>query len=516
MMIKVFSNPGQIEKEAKEKLGIPDFIMMEHAAQKMADFVFNNFTRIPKILVLAGKGNNGADGYAFVRLLLEKITAPVFIYSFEKPSTKEALAQYQMCTKLKDFYDISFIGDAELLDLLKIKNKDELLIADCIYGTGFRDELAPKVKEVLELVNKTEYFKLACDVPSGLRADGTVSAGAFSADVTISMGSDKLCFYSDEAKAICGDIIIEEIGIPEAAFFQNNDNGIYRIEEDDIILPYRKAPNVHKGKFGHTVVFPGDKGGACILAAEAAMCFGSGLTSILDNRVEHDIHRFKISPQIMLAKSLPKKTTCVILGPGVICQNLTDDQIIIDYFNNKDKRHAGVFDAGVFDTLGFVQEIERYSNQEGSQIVLTPHLYELSRFCTLIKQMHPDADFTLEDITVENLSRNLPVKIKVGKEINRLLPNAALVMKSANTFIAYKQKIYIVTDGCQSLAKGGSGDVLCGIAGSLLSQGYSALDAAITACECHALAACEFGTEAFNLTPQKLIEKIVYLFGSRK
>ena len=71
-MKKIFSNPAQIEKEAKERLGIPDFLMMEHAAQSMANFIINNYPGNPDVLILAGKGNNGADGYALSRLLLEK------------------------------------------------------------------------------------------------------------------------------------------------------------------------------------------------------------------------------------------------------------------------------------------------------------------------------------------------------------------------------------------------------------------------------------------------------------
>lgn len=512
-MIKIFSNPAQIEKEAKQRLGIPDFLMMEHAAENMASFIINNYPENPDLLILTGKGNNGADGYALARLLLEKkYPSSIFIYSFEPPKGLEAETQFKMCSSFKADYSLEFISDEKLSSLLQTKNPARLLIVDCIYGTGFKGELPQNVAQILRVINKTDFIKIACDVPSGLRADGSISSDAFCADITISMGGQKLSFYSDGAKDITGKIISVNLGIPQDAFYGKNEADAYLIEKDDAKLPFRKKRSVHKGKFGHTVVFPGDKGGACILAAEAAMCFGSGLTSILDNRVEHDIHRFKILPEIMITESLPKKTSCVILGPGVVCQNLTDDQIIMDYFNNKDKKHAGVFDAGVFDTLGFVQEIELYSNQEGSQIVLTPHLYELSRFCTLIKQMHPDVDFTLEDITVENFSSLPEIKIRVGKEINRLLPNAALVMKSADTFIAYKQKIYIVTDGCQSLAKGGSGDILAGMTGALLAQGYDAGTAAITACEAHALAAKEIGETAFNLTPQKLLEKISELY----
>ena len=80
-----------------------------------------------------------------------------------------------------------------------------------------------------------------------------------------------------------------------------------------------------------------------------------------------------------------------------------------------------------------------------------------------------------------------------------------LVIKSANTFIAAGGQTYIITDGCPSLAKGGSGDVLAGMIAALLAQGYSAKDAAITSCQAHAQAARKYGENFYSLTPEKLI-----------
>lgn len=90
--------------------------------------------------------------------------------------------------------------------------------------------------------------------------------------------------------------------------------------------------------------------------------------------------------------------------------------------------------------------------------------------------------------------------------MNKLFPNTTLVIKSANTFIASGGQIFIITDGAPSLAKGGSGDVLAGMIAALLSQGYSAKDAAITACEAHALIGKNHGEDAYDLSPEKMYE----------
>ena len=111
----------------------------------------------------------------------------------------------------------------------------------------------------------------------------------------------------------------------------------------------------------------------------------------------------------------------------------------------------------------------------------------------------------MAQISVETLTEDPQIKILLGQKINSLFPNATLVIKSANTFIASAGQTYIITDGTPSLAKGGSGDALAGMIASLLAQGYSALDAAITACESHALAGRKQGAGSYDLSPLKLI-----------
>ena len=132
-----------------------------------------------------------------------------------------------------------------------------------------------------------------------------------------------------------------------------------------------------------------------------------------------------------------------------------------------------------------------------ARIVLTPHLLELVRLCQSLK--------LFAGLTVDELANNPQTKIKVGKKLNALFPYTTIVIKSANTFIATAGKTYIVADGVPSLAKGGSGDVLAGMIAALLAQGYSAEEAAITACQAHAKAAKKYGADAYSLTPEKLI-----------
>ena len=162
------------------------------------------------------------------------------------------------------------------------------------------------------------------------------------------------------------------------------------------------------------------------------------------------------------------------------------------WFSEKTKSPAAVFDAGMFGNASFITLLKKLCTRKDSRIVLTPHLAEFARFSS--------------KITVEELANCPELKIKAGMALLKKFPGITLVIKSANTFIFDKNQTFIVTDGTPSLAKGGSGDVLAGMIAALLAQGYTEKDAAITACEAHALAGKKHGAQAWDLSPMRLIK----------
>lgn len=506
-MIKLFSNPKEIETNAKKSFNIPDFLMMEHAANGMANFIMERFSDCDSIFIFCGKGNNGADGYALARLLLEKkYSNKIFLFQTQMPCTNEGKIQYEMCFKLGIK---TFPAD----EFLKIKNiSQKSIIVDCLFGIGFKGNFDSEISNLLIKINKTKCIKIACDCPSGLNLNGFPCENSFIADFTISMGTNKLCFYSDEAKNLCGKILNISLGLPEQSFYGNTKEDAFLIESNDIKLPYRKNANTHKGKFGHTCVFCGEKGGAGILAASSSIKFGSGLTSILINS-NTNLSQFKINPEIMLCNSIPAKTTCIIAGPGFL--DLTDEGIknIFSYFNNPDKKpKSAVFDAGIITSPKFIDVLKQLSSIKDNQIVLTPHLLEFNRFCTLLENELKNLNIFTKDYDITSLSNNVDSKINVAKAINTIFPNITLVIKSSNTFIAQNSQIFIMNDGNPCLSKGGSGDILCGIIGSLLSQGYSSLEAAITGCEVQGILSQKIGSDSFSLTQEKILSTIDELF----
>jgi len=478
-MQNIFScrQASELEKTAKENFAIPPFLMMENAAKAMADFILSQKALSSSALIVCGKGNNGGDGYALARLLQGKVNVTVF--AIEEPSAAEAKAQYEMCRKLGiNISDISGLEKA----CRSLSSGD--FIIDCIYGTGFHGELSSEAQKIINLMNECSACKIACDIPSAL---------AFSADYTITMGCQKLELYSDKAKEVCGTILVADLGISREKF--EGQSNLHLIEADDRVLPLRKKRAAHKGSYGHTAVLCGDKAGAAILAATAAMNFGSGLTSLVQTEASN-LSQFKISPSLMIAASIPKKTSCLALGSGFTEFPTQAAEMLLEWFKSA-KAPAVVLDAGILTAKNFPDFLQKLNEYENARIILTPHLSELSR---LLENCNAEGD-----ISVTALAENTQAKINAAGFLNQKFPHTTVIMKSANTFIAEGGEVFVIADGSQSLAKGGSGDILAGLTASLLAQGYTSKEAAITASEHHALLSQKIDSEAYNLTPEKLI-----------
>lgn len=501
-MKSVFNNSTELEAKVKTEFNVPQFVMMENAAIGMKNLIVEKFSKTDRasslpIIIVCGKGNNGADGYALARHLQPFFQ--VSLVAFEEPKSQEAKTWHSTCQKLA----IPFLSVSDFYNLSSSK-KNKAIIVDCIYGTGFHGDLSPQASSLIAAMNDFNGPKIACDIPSAFE---------FHADYTVTMGTHKLQLFSDKAKAVCGKLIVADLGFAPQVFENQGQATAYFMEQDDLKLPFRKKRNAHKGTYGHAVIYAGDKAGAGILAARAAMNFGAGLTSILKTH-QSNLEQFKIDPQLMIADSIPKKATAVLIGPGVTCHTLYDNQMITDWFQST-KNPALVLDAGMFDFEQIACFLKELNNVENNRIILTPHLLELSRLLKKVASQFPETEITQEDCDVKNLSDNPETKIKVGKILNQLYPNTAVIMKSANTFIACGEKCYIVTQGCQNLAKGGSGDVLAGLCVSLLAQGYTAKDAAISASLAHALSSQKLGADRFDVTSEGLIQTLGQLIPSK-
>lgn len=464
-MKAIYKNSGLVEKEAKSRFYFPENVMMENAAMALEQAVLAEHSK--KVLILCGTGNNGGDGYALARRLSGKVES-VAIFSFGEPKTDEAKLQKKM----------SLACGVQILSDYSKYEADS--IVDCVFGTGFHGELPEDVARAIEWSNEQKVFRLACDIPSGMK---------FCADKTITMGALKTVLFEDEAKDFCGKIEVAELGISTAMFDSCGIPDAYLLEESDIKMPVREKQNCHKGSFGHAVVVLGEKPGAGIIVGTAALKIGAGLVSVVDNGLSQQ--QFMMSPELMIGKEFPEKTSAVLLGSGLGRSRHCEDavrgnlQTVIEKtltFLESMKTPAAVLDADFFYLENLCQVLEKLNDVKNGRFVLTPHPKEMEVIC--------------KACGIEN-----------RKQFAEKFPNLVLVAKGANTHIFANGKVFVCAEGTNALAKAGSGDVLAGLIMGLLAQGFSAEEAAKSAVWIHGKAGAKFENN-WECTPFGLLEKL--------
>lgn len=460
-MQKLFDEVGSLDKRCYENFHLSEDLLMEHAANGMASYIKSNFSKNNKIIIATGSGNNGADGIALARLLHGDYD--VCVYFAKEPKSKMALLQEKRAKAV----GVNFICELQVCDL----------VVDAVVGTGFQGKFDKNLQQIMQNLNSLNAVKIACDVPSGLKRSGECAVGSFNADITLTMGALKKSLFLDEAKDFVGKIEVLDLGVARNIY--EKPSNLQLLELNDLKLPLRLQQNSHKGSFGHLALLSGEKVGASMLAAQAALRFGAGLVTV----VGQDLH--PLVYEIMNASDLPKNATAIALGMG----------LGVDFAHEKllkylDNNLPLLVDADIF-TMPFITEILKRSN-----IVLTPHPKE---FVSLLKITK------LANITVDALQKN---RFHYAELFCKHYPNAVLLLKGANVIIGEDNRFFINPHGSSKLAKGGSGDVLGGLIAALLAQGEKPLNAAINGSLAHTKLARNYTKADFSLTPNDLISGI--------
>ena len=454
-MQKLFNEVGSLDKRCYEKFKLSEDILMEHASNGMAEFIRNKFDKNSKIIVVVGSGNNGADGLALTRLLYADYDVSIF-YA-KQPKSKMAVLQKQR---------VDAIGIVECQEITKCT-----VLVDAIVGTGFSGEFDENISNLIKTMNSTDAYKIACDVPSGYK---------FYADTTLTMGALKIAMFLDAYKDFVGDIKVLNLGVSRLVY--ETDTNWNLLDIDDLKLPYRDANDTHKGSFGHLAIAYGEKGGASILSASSALRFGAGLVTLVG--FKNDL----IPHSIMNSTTLPTTTSALAIGMG-----LGDEFSDTELEKFLDNNYPVIADADIF-TMPILKSILKRKD-----VVLTPHPKE---FIIALKTLN------IADITIKELQNN---RFKYAEMFCQAYPYITLLLKGANVIIGQKDRFFINPHGSSKLAKGGSGDVLSGLIGALLAQGYNSLEATITASLTHTKLAKNYKGADFSLTPDDLIGGISYL-----
>ncbi|MEL3911048.1 MAG: NAD(P)H-hydrate epimerase, partial [Treponema sp.] len=300
-MEKVFDSVKELDRRAEETFCLNHGILMEQAARGMAEYIRRYIDsqgiiaqRSPCVQIVCGAGDNGGDGFALARMLADFCT--VRTVSVQEP--KSLLCKMQR----------------ERLALLGIPVYTEIIsscdvLVDAILGTGIHGTLHNQICALIKQLNAVHAYKIACDIPSGLNEYGIPVPEAFRADATCTMGALKTALYSDTAKDYTGTIHLVNLGLPRSCY--EGETATFLLSADDMKLPHRILQNTHKMTYGQSLFFAGEKTGACVLAACAALRFGSGLVTVYGEPLP------AAPPDIMYTATLPASFSAVSIGSGL-------------------------------------------------------------------------------------------------------------------------------------------------------------------------------------------------------
>jgi ADP-dependent NAD(P)H-hydrate dehydratase / NAD(P)H-hydrate epimerase len=468
MYVVTATEMRELEQLTIEHYGTPSHVLMERAGAGATEVLLNAFphVRTASVLVFAGKGNNGGDGFVIARLLKKQgIACEVFLGAKKAEMTGDALRNLTAFLRLRG--RVTEITDPTQCDFIQQKLGPCGLIVDALLGTGLNAPVRGLMAALIALINASRVPVLAVDIPSGLDADrGTPLGSAVKATLTVTFAYPKLGLVGAPGLTHVGRLEVIDIGIaPEALAAITPQTALLTKEEMGACLRERHA-DVHKGDFGHLLVVAGARGksGAALMSGGAALRIGTGLVTLGGPASLNAV----FSTALMEAMTVPlperpdgslsfdartmaeavQGKSAIAFGPGV---GVSADTIGLLRWLLTQSEQPLVIDADGLNCLATDPNLVREAKMP---VVLTPHPGEMAR---LVKSS-----------TAAVQERRLEIARAFAVQYH-----CYLVLKGARTVIATPDgKAWINPTGNPGMASGGMGDVLTGIISGLLAQGY--------------------------------------------
>lgn len=484
-----------LDKRAIRDFSVKGIVLMENAGRGCADIIKDEFLVGSKhkgnISIFTGSGNNGGDGYVVARHL-SNFGYKVKVYSLaSKPLKGDALKNAEIWLKMggsikKLSRDLDFKNIA--IDLMHSR-----LIVDAMLGTGINSPVKGIYKKVIDKINKLKKPIISIDVPSGLDASkGNVTGSVVKATMTITMEVPKVGHFVYPGKDYVGTLKTVPIGMP-ASLVEKLDSKYNLIDEEFVRGFYSKrGANSHKGSFGHSLIFAGStgKGGAGKLASMAVLRSGAGLSTLaipetIGTLMEQETTEVMTVPlkgktfgseSIEEGVKLLDGKDSVVIGPGCSNNKNVGDFVIALTKACRDKDIPLVIDADGLNVIA--KRLGEFKKVVGKDVVLTPHPGEMARLIgKTTKEVQSDRLSAVEELVS--------------------LTGATVVLKGAGSIVGTgvgagknkkDHKVFINSTGNEGMATAGTGDVLSGLFGGFLAQGYSLIDASTLGVYIHGVA----------------------------
>lgn len=445
--------------------------LMERAARACADRILElRIDQGRRFRVFCGMGNNGGDGLAIARMLLEAgcAVSAVVIHHQDRPSTDHAANRQRLSALGAEVLDLGSASVPPAIDRRDV-------VIDALLGSGLSRPVDGILMRTMEVINASGAQVIAIDVPSGLNADGIIGPGtvAIRAARTLSFELPKPAFFFAENAPYVGHWEVLPIGL-DAAFIGTRPSNHQLLEDKDASDMLRQRDRfAHKGDFGHALLIAGGKGkmGAAVLAAKACLRSGAGLCTVHLPASGVPIMQ-AAAPEAMcsagedpdLLNGLPGLApfNAMGIGPGIGTDVRTAAMMKLLI---QEIRVPLVIDA---DALNILALNKTWLGFLPPGTILTPHPKEFDRLA--------------------GSSPNSIVRLERARE-NAVKWKVVIVLKGAHTAICDPNgQVTFNPTGNPGMARGGSGDVLTGLLAGLLAQGYPPLDAGRLGAYLHGLA----------------------------
>lgn len=418
------------------------------------------------ILVVCGKGHNGGDGLA----------AAGFLASWGYGCTVMLMGKIEeMDPVVRATYDAARVPATELALPKEHEGAGEGLVIDALLGVGVSQPLRDPVAGWAKAINDHPGVVLSVDVPTGLNADtGETLDGTVHAEVTVTMGHPKLGLLVNAGPDVTGRVVVADIGFAPG-YFDNHDHTHYQFTREDFARRYGLPPRqTFKHRQGKIVVIAGSRGmtGAAVLAARATILSGSGLTvaacpvsiqqfyavampEVITLGLEDNQQGLFLPEQVASIRESLAWCSAVVLGPG-LSRSPQVQQFVREIFEHLEA--PTLLDAdGLAPFYGAVDRL----NAAEVPLVLTPHARE---FADLF-------DYDLKEVMAN--------PVTVLSAVRTYFPHTVVLKGAPTMTLLSSGEIVVNSTGNPGMATAGSGDVLSGVIGTLLSQGQVPDDAAM-------------------------------------
>jgi hydroxyethylthiazole kinase-like uncharacterized protein yjeF len=454
-------------------LGFPEAVLIENAGRAVARETMRFLKDIEnkKIVVLAGKGNNGGDGLAAARFL-EKQGAEVTVVMAAEPEKlgKGCALQLKLCTA----FEMEVLSWQKDRTGVLARCADADVVLDALLGTSFHGTLREPVRSLIEAVQKIPVPVIAVDIPSGVEADTGRCEEALPASVTVTMIAPKTGLYFYPGAFYTGRIVVADLNTPKAVLRDvESRETLLTVEYVKRNFPLR-ARNAHKGTNGKIAVLAGSPGylGAAEMASKAAVRAGGGLVTLYTHPevwAPMTIKSTEVMVRKMLLDDVPseadllKDCTVAAAGPGI-----GKSAEMVSYIRDLLPRL----------TMPLVLDADALNALDGQDVlllnlhakVLTPHPGEMAR---------------LLGVSLREVMEDPMAAAREGAARWQ----AVVVLKCAPAIIATPEgHVYINSTGNEGMATGGSGDVLTGTIAAFIGQGLLPVQAACCGVYLHGLA----------------------------